>query len=412
MLLWALTRLVTAVLVIGAPGIRALGAYNDDVELYLLWAQQIRSGSFPINDPMWQYPPLAGAVFVAASLISPHSIMGFVLLALVADAVVLKRLVSAVRNGNALTGLTLWACAPVLIGPVMLGRFDIFPACVALIALMSLPQRPAAAGSWLAIGAAMKVWPAFVLVAVRRSQCMAAFAATLAISTVVMALIPGATSFLRFQEDRGIQLESVWALPYLVAKSFGWQIDTPYRYGAREVAGPLSAHLPAISAALTVAALLAIWWMSYRGRLSHMSTADIAFVAVLFSVALSRVISPQYAVWLIAIACVCLSSQSALKRVIHLVLWWSALGFALYPFLYDGLRNGLFISVLVQVARTALLVIACAEAVAVMRRTASVIDFPDHSPGSRPSSIDLRRAAGVSHVHDSNTHDRPAAPMA
>lgn len=49
----------------------------SDVRLYDWWAGNIAAGSFPINDPMWQYPPLAALVFLAGYLIAPNAV-GFV----------------------------------------------------------------------------------------------------------------------------------------------------------------------------------------------------------------------------------------------------------------------------------------------------------------------------------------------
>ena len=36
----------------------------SDVRLYDWWAGNIADSHFPINDPMWQYPPLAAVVFL------------------------------------------------------------------------------------------------------------------------------------------------------------------------------------------------------------------------------------------------------------------------------------------------------------------------------------------------------------
>ena len=57
------------------------GNLFSDVQLYDWWAGNIRNGHFPINDDMWQYPPLAALVFVVGHLIAPATV-GFVFLAL------------------------------------------------------------------------------------------------------------------------------------------------------------------------------------------------------------------------------------------------------------------------------------------------------------------------------------------
>ena len=63
----------------------------SDVRLYDWWAGNIAAGFFPINDPMWQYPPLAALVFLAGYLIAPNAV-GFVFLALLADLAIMTLL--------------------------------------------------------------------------------------------------------------------------------------------------------------------------------------------------------------------------------------------------------------------------------------------------------------------------------
>ncbi|MSX43656.1 MAG: hypothetical protein F2774_05495, partial [Actinobacteria bacterium] len=59
----------------------------SDVRLYDWWAGNIADSHFPINDPMWQYPPLAAVVFLLGYLIAANTV-GFVFLALIADLVI------------------------------------------------------------------------------------------------------------------------------------------------------------------------------------------------------------------------------------------------------------------------------------------------------------------------------------
>jgi hypothetical protein len=84
---WLLTRLwvlLAGFQVIKYPNGPSLFA---DVRLYDWWAANIQDGHFPINDPMWQYPPLAALIFLLGYLIAPSTI-GFVFLALAADALI------------------------------------------------------------------------------------------------------------------------------------------------------------------------------------------------------------------------------------------------------------------------------------------------------------------------------------
>ena len=93
---WALTRLwvlLSGFQIIAYPESRYL---FSDVRLYDLWSSNLVAGNFPVNDPMWQYPPLAALVFLAGYLIAPNAV-GFVFLALVADALIFGLLVGRGR---------------------------------------------------------------------------------------------------------------------------------------------------------------------------------------------------------------------------------------------------------------------------------------------------------------------------
>ncbi|MSW39203.1 MAG: DUF2029 domain-containing protein, partial [Actinobacteria bacterium] len=216
---WAMTRLWAI-----CAGLQLLPYPNaqylfSDVRLYNWWAGNIIDGHFPINDPMWQYPPIAALLFTLGYLISPQTI-GFVSLALTADAAILAMLIRAGRRVTpiAVTPAWLWVATPLVMGPIALGRFDVFPTALAVAALLA--TRPQTTGAALAVGALLKVWPGLGLLAVKRS----AFAKTflmfiltgVAVTAALMAWWPDSFGFIIGQRSRGLQIESVGALPYML----------------------------------------------------------------------------------------------------------------------------------------------------------------------------------------------------
>jgi hypothetical protein len=95
------------------------------------------------------------------------------------------------------------------------------------------------------------------------------------------------------------------------------------------------------------------------GRLDAHLPADIALVIVLISMTTSRVLSPQYFIWVAAIAAVCLlSPQTVMRPVIVLLMPVAALGQVLYPMHYDWLLSNDWQELLVQTARVGLVVTA------------------------------------------------------
>ncbi|NUS43244.1 MAG: hypothetical protein HOQ24_06100, partial [Mycobacteriaceae bacterium] len=175
------------------------------------------------------------------------------------------------------------------------------------------------------------------------------FAVTLAAAGAALAAAwPGAWSFLRFQSARGIQIESVAATPLMVARAAGANLAVVHRYGAEELLGPGvgAATAACLLATVLAAVLVGVMWLRTRRRLgagqsvSPAAAADATLFAVLLAMATSRVLSPQYVVWAVAVAAVCAVLPGTSQwPVIALVLAAAALTQLEYPFLYDRISS-------------------------------------------------------------------------
>ncbi len=334
----------------------------NDVTLYTQWADILQSGRFPIGDEMWQYPPLVGPVIALGALIPPNPTMGLVLLMLAADIAVFAVLLRQTRHGAREEGVWAWVVAGMLIGPVWLTRFDILPSLFAVLGLLAL-SRPVRTGIWLGIGAMLKVWPVLLLLAVpRRSwiRAIAGFAVTVACLLAVLAVtMTGAASFATEQRARGLQLESVPAWLFLIGHHLGWPRHFEYRYGAMEVMAQGTEVVALAVTVLGVVTLGALALLRLVGRLDRCLPADIALVAVLVSMVTSRVLSPQYFIWVAAVSAVCLLSAATVMRpVIVTLMPVAALGQVLYPMHYNWLLSDGWNGVAIQTVRVVLLVLA------------------------------------------------------
>jgi hypothetical protein len=128
--------------------------------------------------------------------------------------------------------------------------------------------------------------------------------------------MPGAFAFLTFQRDRGTEVESLGALVLHVARQFGWEGQVLLNYGSMEFLGP---HVDTVSrGAMLLTAGAFGWLLFWRWRAARPGgTAQAAWapvvpalaglVAVLMFTVTSRVISPQYMVWLVGVAAVCVT---------------------------------------------------------------------------------------------------------
>ena len=336
----------------------------NDVTLYEQWAQVLQSGRFPVGDEMWQYPPLVGPLFALGALIPPDPRLGLMLLMLAFDALTFLVLMRRAARGDSLEGPWTGIAAGMLIGPVWLTRFDVVPALFAVLGLLAV-ARPVRSGAFLAVGALLKVWPALLLLAVPRrgfGKALVGFVATAA--TILLALVltmDGAASFASEQKARGLQIESVPAWFFLVAHHLGWERTFVYRYGAMEVSAP---GVEAVALAITVLGaigLVALAILRLTGRFDRANPADIGLVVVLFSMITSRVLSPQYLIWVAAIAAVCLLDPTTRMRpVIIMLMPVAALGQILYPMHYNWLMSDEWNGLALQSARILLLVVATA----------------------------------------------------
>jgi hypothetical protein len=399
--IWLVSRLILVAIILGAiPWPEQV----NDLTIYARWVQEsLQHGRFPTDD-MWQYPPLAGPVFVLGAWL-PGERLGFVTLFLGFDAAIMAMLTHQARRSGLGGGTRLWALLPLIVGPLLLARFDVVPTAFAVAAVL-LAARPMASGALAATGAWLKVWPVLVLAALRRRDLPRGVAGALAASAVIAGALVVATvdplSFLTGQRDRGLQIESLAAWPFLVARLAGAPVEVVYRYGAHELDAAGVDSVARGVLVLTVILLGVVAVQRLRGVLDDVSGADVALATVLFTVATSRVFSGQYFIWLLALAAVTLGDPaSRMRRTTALLIAAGAATQVVYPWLYSALLDGNPVAVAVQTVRVGLTAAATVFALVVLLRPGSAAT---QASGSPPSSITRNRSAELSQPQDDSTH--------
>ncbi|MFJ8694515.1 glycosyltransferase 87 family protein [Streptomyces roseolilacinus] len=364
---WLVSRAVLLLYTFRVVFVPGPDVTTDVSVIYFNWYEVLRGGTYPLDDVTWQYPPAAAFAILAPGLLPfleyAHA---FFVLALVCDAVVFGLLVYAGgRPGKSRAGAWVWLVGVPLLGPTAYSRYDIMVTAVAVTALLAGVRNPRTMGVLAGIGALLKVWPALLLAGtargrVTRRSWAAAAASGAAVLAACFLAAPGALAFLTFQRDRGTEVESLGSLVFHVARFFGgWHGEVRLNYGSVEFLGP---YVPLVSgAAMALTALAFGWLVLWRLRAREFGATtlcDAAFVAVLLFTTTSRVISPQYMLWLVGLAAVCLVwRRSRMRRAALMVLvatgvtllefpiWFShvvasdALGLALL-----FVRNGLLVA--------------------------------------------------------------------
>ncbi|PZH07031.1 hypothetical protein C1I97_17215 [Streptomyces sp. NTH33] len=364
---WGVSRTVLLLLFFKVFVLPGPDVTIDVSVIYQGWYEVLRDGTFPLDDVTWQYPPGAAlAVLSPAALPFLDYTAAFGVLAVLADLAVLCLLLhGGRRNGRPLRGAWVWTGGAALLGPTLYARYDVMVAAVAVAALFSGARRPWAMGALAGFGALLKVWPALLLAgAVRRRSWAAAAVTATALGSLFVLILPGALSFLTAQRGRGTEVESLGGLVFQVARHFGWDGEVLLNYGSVEFVGPYVDVVSAASLVLTAAAFgWLLWWRLRARRFGPASLADAAFTAVLLFTATSRVISPQYLVWLVALAAVCLCFRSSGVGVPAWLVTAAALVTVLeFPVFFGAVVAGDPLGVGLLFARNGLLVAACVTA--------------------------------------------------
>jgi hypothetical protein len=366
---WLLTRALMLWLLEhdGSPLLSGGAVAREVSRLYFHWYGVLAHGSFPAHDTLWQYPPGAGAVLLAPGLVPGLTyFQAFVALTLAADALITAALVRAGgRPGRSLLGAAVWTGGLPLLLDLPLARYDVQVTALAVLSLLTLTRSPRVGGVLGALGALVKGWPVLVLLGTPRGRASrdawvwAAAAGAVALGVLAVSF-RRPLSFLSGQSGRGVQIESLGGTALNLARHAGWRGRARYQYGAVELVGPHVDAVATASLALTAVALgLLVLW---RVRARHWSEAtpyDAALCAVLLFTVTSRVISPQYMVWLLGLAAVCLTSRRTGQRpVAVLVLAASALSTVVYPLFYGEVMAGSWTGCLLLLGRNGLLAAA------------------------------------------------------
>ncbi|KUO13267.1 glycosyltransferase 87 family protein [Streptomyces sp. DSM 15324] len=382
---WGATRLVLLLFVFRVLLFPGPDVTTDVSSIYQGWYEVLRTGSFPSADVTWQYPPAAALAILSPALLPFLGYaQAFFVLAFLADLAVLVLLLHAgLRPRRSPRGARLWVAGLPLLGPTVYARYDVMVTAVAVAALLAGVRHPRAMGTLTGFAALLKVWPVLLLAgAVRRRAWGAAALTAAALSGLFAVLMPGAFAFLAFQRDRGTEVESLGALVLQVARQFGWRGRVLLNYGSVEFLGPYVSVVSEVALFLTALAFgwLLLWRLTAR-RIAPHTPADAAFTAVLLFTVTSRVISPQYLVWLVGLAAVCLCSRAtAMTGPAVLVLAASAVTVLEFPVYFADVVAGTPLGVTLLVVRNGLLLAAALTAAVRLWRSTGAGRAPDADP--------------------------------
>jgi hypothetical protein len=333
--------------------------FAGDLPVYHRYGLQLLGGSIPYLDFNVEYPPLALLPMTLPLLGTPPGgidelgyIWRFVLvegaLAVAGGWLVFE------ATGRSRSALVSWVVLVGLGWASVALRYDLWPVLCVLVAVLVVDRRPGAAGIALGLGTMLKLYPlallpvlgAYALARRDRSGFGRLLAGCASVVVLVMAATwslagPASLQWLLYQQDRGLQIESLGAGLLLGLHALvNWPLDVAFAFGSVQVQAPGSDLLVAASP-IALAALLglvtvvaALRFRRDYARLGAVPSSSLHFAsAAAIAVLLvgSKVLSMQYAIWLLPFAIL------LPRRVGWLLLAITALSTAIFTTDYTAL---------------------------------------------------------------------------
>jgi len=299
-----------------------LGHAITDIPLYRTYGERISGGLVPYRDFAFEYPPGALPALVLPALVTESLTAYRVVFAAemaVVGAVGVLLLAEGLR-GLGRTGtdrrlvLATVALVPLLLGGVILSRFDLLPAALVALALaLLLTGRLRAGALVVGLGIAVKLYPVLLVPLLAIAAWRKGGRRELGI-VVGLAALPPLLAYLPFavlapdgvldsigrQLGRPLQIESfgsgvLLALHHAFGLSLGWASGS----GSQNLTGTGPDVVAGLQAIGQVVAVALVWASFARGPATPERLVRHAAAAVVAFVALSKVLSPQFLVWLV-----------------------------------------------------------------------------------------------------------------
>jgi hypothetical protein len=254
-------------------------------------------GLVPYRDFSVEYPPGSILVFVIPTAFANYAGAFAILMAICGVAMTV--VVAAIDKRAAFYA----ALAPILVGSLVLSRFDLWPDVLVVLALLGLLVGSDAVG-WAFLGAAVgvKLWP-IVLVPIallwsfrhgRRRAPLWGLGVALAIFAPFALLGPhGLWASVHGQADRPLQIESLGA-SFLTVFAHPVVISS---HGSQNLEG--HGFYAGVFALVQLCAIVVCWIEFARGPATRNRFLTCSAAAVCAFVAFGKVLSPQYLLWLI-----------------------------------------------------------------------------------------------------------------
>ena len=343
---------------------------SNDLAIYRDAGEAILRGQIPYRDFFIEYPPGSLPALVPPALFSVDKAGYIALFASEMALVLVAALVLTTLAARKLWGFWAWpvpaltfVAAAIMLYPVAVTRYDAVVALTLAVAAIGAAlggRYVYLAYASLGLGAAAKLVPALATVPLARRDAARGYAVFFGVLVLFFAptVLLGGDRFLdsfAYHAERGLQVESLAAS---ILMKLRWVTGISFEYGAFEVQGKGVGLASSLSLPMTGVLLLITALVMYRrrGRLDAGRFPRYAAALILAFMLGSKVLSPQYMIWLLPIVPLGVGGLAgAGVSLIFLAACWTTT--QVFPIHYGDLLNGRYPGPDLLLARNLLLVI-------------------------------------------------------
>lgn len=350
-----------------------------DLSLYEYWAYRVDNGTGVYGlATEWVYPALAFIpIWIAGAIKIVSYEISWLLIVFVLNTVAVLLMVRPATNSTLFSGTyASWAfiAALFLLGPVAVSRIDSVSAALAFFGLVAISRNSTGlAAALFTVAGWIKIWPialfAAMVAAFQNRLKAIVFATLISASVIAVGLVAGGTKVLSFvsqQQERGIQIESVMATPWMWLAKFGLaNIFFDDVVLTNQVSGALVKELASVSnfilfGAIGITAFLAIRAIR-AGRDPTQVFVLASLTGVLDLIVFNKVGSPQFMIWMAVVlvalvyfginksklALVIGAAILLLTQLVYPIFYLELLGLETLPLGLLTLRNLLLVALLI-----------------------------------------------------------------
>jgi hypothetical protein len=330
-----------------------LAGYGTDLSVHADYVAQINRGAVPFRDFIPEYPPLVFAFTILPAFLDESLKWYFPIFRVLCCAVDCGIWIYLLHVYRASKGrLVLYILCSTFIGHLLYDHVDIVLGGMLFVAFAALLKgRKSLFHLALGMSIAFKLVPIVLVPATLAVEfknglkSLIKCAAMLFLPTIVSFAIVAAMGgyhfrwLLEYHSNRGIQLESTPALVEMVLLWFGVPGEVTDDFGSANLHTPYEQVLIHGTLVLMAAVILLSVLMAMRRRMNSRSLSFLLCGVLLASLLFSKVLSPQYFIFMLPVLVIQPVAEDTLENVTVgvLILIIYAVTGAVYPWSYDNL---------------------------------------------------------------------------